>query len=206
MIFYPLARGLVVGACRALFRVRLRGKELVPPAGPYVVAPTHRSILDIPFSATITRRRVRFMGKKELWESRLGARLFTALGGFPVDRDAGTGAVKAALGWLEAGEPVVVFPEGTRRSGGEVADLHEGAAYLALKAGVPLVPVGIAGSEAILASGKVVPRLRRVAVVVGRPLAPQTAPGAASRAEVHRLTAELAAELQELFDRAAALV
>jgi 1-acyl-sn-glycerol-3-phosphate acyltransferase len=204
--FYRFAHALVVGTCRAVFRVRLHGAERVPPAGAYVIAPTHRSILDIPFAATITHRRVRFMGKKELWESRLGGSLFTALGGFPVDRDAGAAAVRAALACLDDGEPVVVFPEGTRRHGRDVVDLHEGAAYLAVKADVPVVPIGIGGSEEILASGKVVPRLRRVAVVVGSPLTPRVTTSHDARAEVRRLTSELTTELQRLFDQAASVV
>lgn len=205
MGFYRFARALILGVCSLLFRVRVRGREHVPASGPYVLAPTHRSILDIPFAAYVTRRRVRFMGKKELWESRLGALVFSALGGFPVDRAAGTAAVKAALSVLAAGEPVVVFPEGTRREGTRIEGLHQGAAYLAVKTAVPIVPVGIGGSEAILARGKVIPRLRRVAVVVGEPLVPKQPEKTFDRDDVRRLTHELEGELQRLFDRAFAL-
>ena len=61
-----------------------------------------------------------------------------------------------------------MFPEGTRRHGREVSDLFDGTAYLAVKLGVPILPVGIGGSEEILASGKKLPRFHKVAVVVGR--------------------------------------
>ncbi|MBV8950494.1 MAG: 1-acyl-sn-glycerol-3-phosphate acyltransferase [Actinobacteria bacterium] len=110
LAFYRFARAVLVGLCYLLFRVKVIGRERMPRTGPYIVAPTHRSIVDIPITATITRRRIRYMGKQELWSTRFGAWLFSSLGGFPVDRGAGTGAVRAALARLTEGEPVVVFP------------------------------------------------------------------------------------------------
>ncbi len=204
--FYQVARFVLVGGCSLLFRMKVRGAETVPASGAYVVAPTHRSILDSFLAASVTRRRVRFMGKQELWVNRPVSWLLTALGGFPVDRGAGSAAVKAALSVLGDGEPVVVFPEGTRRHGKTIEDLQEGAAYLAVKRGVPLVPVGIAGTEEILASGKVIPRLEKVAVVIGPPIHPRTTGTTVDRAEVTRMTLELANELQRLFDEAGGLI
>jgi 1-acyl-sn-glycerol-3-phosphate acyltransferase len=92
-----------------------------------------------------------------------------------------------------------VFPEGTRGSGPRVGSLFDGAAYLALKLGVPIVPVGVGGSEEILAKGKLFPRIRRVAVVVGSPIEPPALDGRARRAAATKLTDELAAELQRVF-------
>ena len=59
---------------------------------------------------------------------------------------------------LERGEPLVLFPEGTRRSGPVIENLHEGAAYLSSRTGAPIVPVGIGGSERAMAKGKRLPR------------------------------------------------
>jgi 1-acyl-sn-glycerol-3-phosphate acyltransferase len=204
-VFYQVARFVLVGGCYVIFGIRVRNRALVPPTGAYVVAPTHRSILDTFIAASVTRRRVRFMGKKELWANPAVSWLLTALGGVPVDRDAGSAAVKTAVGLLEEGEPVVVFPEGTRREGDRIEDLHQGAAYLAVKRGVPLLPVGIAGTEEILAKGKAIPKLKRVAVVIGPPIHPRTS-GKVDRSEVARLTDELEHELQRLYDAANALI
>lgn len=208
LAFYRFARAVLVGLCYLLFRVKVVGKDKVPPSGPFVVAPTHRSIVDIPLTATITRRRLRFMGKQELWGTRFGAWLFTSLGGFPVDRTAGTGAARAALARLERGEPVVLFPEGTRRSGPRIEDLQGGTAYLAVKAGVPILPVGIAGSEEIMPSGSPLIRPRRVAVVVGDLItpAPGTSTGRARKDEIAALGARLEESLQHLFDDAFAVL
>ncbi len=200
--FYQFARFVLVGGCFVLFRMKVANTEVVPPSGAYVVVPTHRSTLDTFIAASVTRRRVRFMGKQELWANAAVSWLLTTLGGFPVDRGAGSGAVKAALQVLAGGEPVVVFPEGTRRHGDRIEDLQEGAAYLAVKRKIPLLPVGIAGTEEILAPGRAIPRLRKVAVVIGAPIYPRPTAKAVDRAEVTRLTEELEHELQALFDEA----
>ena len=204
LLFYRFARAVLVGLCYLLFRVRVIGRENVPSDGPYVVAPTHRSIFDIPLAATVTRRRIRYMGKQELWGTKFGAWLFSSLGGFPVDRSAGTGAVRAALARLAEGEPVVVFPEGTRRHGRAVVNLQDGAAFLAVEAGVPVVPLGIAGSEVIMPSGKAMIRPRKVTVVVGAPIYPRpgTTSGPARKREVEAVTNELGTVLQRLLDAA----
>jgi 1-acyl-sn-glycerol-3-phosphate acyltransferase len=106
---------------------------------------------------------------------------------------------------LREGSPVAVFPEGTRGEGPELAPLFDGAAYLAVKLGVPIVPVGIGGSEFILPKGHKVPRFHRVAVVVGRPLYPPEIDGGSRRKAAAKLTDELATELQQCFSRALTL-
>jgi 1-acyl-sn-glycerol-3-phosphate acyltransferase len=204
MTFYRFARTVVLALCRVLFRVKVRGTEHVPPAGAYILAPTHRSNLDTPFLAFVTTRRIRFMAKQEMFQHPLGAKLFLGLGGIPVERGSASSraALKATQAALEAGEPVALFPEGTRRHGREVTDLFDGTAYLAVKLGVPIVPVGIGGSEEILASGKKLPRLKRVAVVVGPAIEPPPGATTRKRGDLVALTARLQAELQELFDQA----
>jgi 1-acyl-sn-glycerol-3-phosphate acyltransferase len=204
MTLYRIARTIVTGLCRILFRVRVVGIEHVPPSGAYIIAPTHRSNLDTPFASFVTNRRIRFMAKQEMFKHPLGARFLTALGGVPVERGSpnARAALKATRAALAAGEPVAMFPEGTRRHGREVTDLFDGTAYLAVKLGVPIVPVGIGGSEEILASGKKIPRLRRVAVVVGEPIAPPSDATTRKRSDLAAITAQLQVELQKLFDEA----
>jgi 1-acyl-sn-glycerol-3-phosphate acyltransferase len=146
---------------------------------------------------------VRFLAKDDLFESAIGGRFFDALGAVKVERGtADRGAMRALETVLASGEPVAIFPEGTRRSGPEIADLFAGAAFLAVKLNVPIVPVGIGGSEHILPKGKVFPRIHRVAVSVGRPIAPLVLEGRARRAAATRLTEQLQAELQRCFDDA----
>ncbi|MFZ4585508.1 MAG: lysophospholipid acyltransferase family protein [Acidimicrobiia bacterium] len=203
---YRILRTIVLALSSLLFRVRVQGRRNVPPRGPYVIAPSHRSAVDIVFAAYVTKRRIRFMAKKEWWEHKLAARLFEALGTFPVDRDgADRQALKAALGALADGEPVAIFPEGTRRSGPVLGELAEGVAYVALKAGVPIVPVGIGGGEEILPSGVTRPRLHRGAVVVGAPIVVDQVAGTVKRSQMGEVTKELRDRLQAAFDAAQVL-
>jgi len=209
LLAYGFVRALVEGVCRLLWRIKVVHKERVPASGACVLAPSHRSFLDTPFLACVTRRRIRFMGKAELWKYGWSARFLSALGGFPVDRaGADRAAMRAAEAALAGGEPLGMFPEGTRRSGPVVEDLHHGVAFVAARMGVPIVPIGIGGSERILARGRRLPRLTRVVMIVGEPIEPPArAPGASvRRGDVTALTEQLQAAIQRLFDEAEASV
>ena len=126
------------------------------------------------------------------------------MGGIRVER--GTTdreSMKACIDALTRGEPVVVFPEGRRRSGPIVEDLFDGAAYMAAKAGVPIVPVGIGGSERAMSSHHKLPRPKKIHVIIGPPLPP---PQGNSRRAQHQTTEQLKKELQRLFDLAQARI
>ena len=113
MLFYRLVRPFVTGIPRLLWRVRIVGLEHVPATGGFVLAPSHRSMMDIPFAATVTTRRIRFMGKASLFEVPVLGTLFTWLGGFPVARD-GTDrkAVRESVAMLAGGRGAVRLPRG----------------------------------------------------------------------------------------------
>jgi len=203
---YAVARGLVEILSRLLWRAKVVHRERLPQGGPYVLAPSHRSNLDTPFLGCVTRRRIRFMGKAELWKHGWSARLLSALGGFPVNRGVpDRAALRSAMAALDAGEPLAVFPEGTRRRGPVVENLHDGVAYVAARKGVPIVPVGIGGSEEILARGRKLPKFTRVVLVVGEPIEPPHREGPVRRGDVTALTATLQRELQAVFDEAEGL-
>jgi 1-acyl-sn-glycerol-3-phosphate acyltransferase len=206
MVFYSVVRGIVSGGVALLYRARIRGKAHLPTRGGYVLAPSHRSMIDIPVAGWLTRRRLRYMGKQSLFDIPVLGWLFTVLGGFPVQRD-GTDrkALRASIAMLRGGEVLLVYPEGTRQHGPKIEPLQPGAAYLALRAGVPIVPVGIAGTEEIFRSHRTkIPRFGRIAIVIGVPIEPPAArsSGLVPRAEVDALTARLHDELQRVFEEA----
>jgi 1-acyl-sn-glycerol-3-phosphate acyltransferase len=205
---YFVARSLVAAFTRLWTRLEIEGREHVPEAGAFVLAPVHRSIMDTPISSCLTRRRLRFMGKDTLWKRQPAAWVLSALGGFPVSRGtADREALMRCIAVLEAGEPLVLFPEGERKSGDVVQPLFDGAAYVALRAGVPIVPVGIGGSEAVMPKGSKFIHPRKVHVIIGAPIVRAgIGGGRVPRAEVHETTAELHATLQRLFDAARARV
>jgi 1-acyl-sn-glycerol-3-phosphate acyltransferase len=185
MIVYRLCRSIAVGVSRLYFPGTVKGRENLPPQGAYIVAPVHRSYVDWLIVARITaRRRLRYIVKEEVWKSKLIGRVIEACGGFPVNRSgADREALQRCQAVLSGGEPLVMFPEGTRRSGPQVQELKDGVAYLSLRAGVPVVPVGIGGAERAMPRGSSFPRPRRVNIVIGPPVpALRTADGDATAA------------------------
>ena len=206
MAFYAFGRVLSLGFCRVWMRLTAEGLEHVPRSGPFVLAPVHRSNMDILIVAICTKRRMRYMGKDSLWKHQPASWLLSALGGFPVSRDvADREAVDRCVGVLVGGEPLVLYPEGERKNGPVVQPLKDGAAYIALRAGVPIVPVGIGGSEHVMSRGSKMIHPHKVHVVVGPPItAPPSDSGRVTKAQRGALTEQLHASLQELFDRAEA--
>lgn len=206
MIAYQIVRFLIWLVAKLLWRISFEGLDKVPKTGPFVLAPVHRSFIDFGLVSAVTRRQFGFMGKESLWRNKLLGAFITHLGAYPVNRGApDRESLRRTLGLLENGTPLVLFPEGTRRSGPVIEHLHEGAAYVASRAGVPIVPVGIGGSERALPKGKALPRPVRIHVVVGEPLVPvPVAEGARhpSRRAVKELTVRLQGVLQDLFDSA----
>jgi 1-acyl-sn-glycerol-3-phosphate acyltransferase len=205
LLWYRFARGVVEGVCRLVWRVEIRGRENIPATGTYVVAPVHRSNIDFLLAGCLTRRRIRFMGKDSLWKYRWLGALCSSLGAFPVHRGSpDREALRACEDAVRAGEPVVLFPEGTRQSGPVVSHLFEGAAFVAARCGVPIVPVGIGGSEWAMPKGSRMIRPVKVVIVVGAPIPPPPRSAAArvSRKAVGELTVTLAGQLQGLFDEA----
>jgi 1-acyl-sn-glycerol-3-phosphate acyltransferase len=203
MLFYRIVRPIVTTICTVLWRTRVVGKENLPPDGGFLLAPSHRSMMDIPFAAVVTHRRIRFMGKKSLFALPVIGPIFRWLGGFPVARD-GTDrkAVRDSVEMLRTGEVLCVFPEGTRQNGSKIQPLQPGAAYLALRAGVPIIPIGMAGTEEILrASKSPIPRFSRVVLVVGEPIIAEPLTGTlVPRDRVDALSARLGDEMQRVFD------
>lgn len=202
-LLYAFVRGALVGFARLWFRVEYHGLHHLPREGPFILAPVHRSNVDFLLAAGCARRRQRFLAKDTLWKPGFG-RLWSALGGVPVARGtADRAALAACVSILGSGEPLVMFPEGTRQSGPEVRPLFDGPAFVQSRTGAPIVPVGIGGSEAAMPKGARVIRPRKVVVVVGEPLAAPEAEGARARRSAIRTQTELLHQrVQELFDDA----
>lgn len=204
--WYRVLWFVMQSVARTYFRLQVRGTEKVPKSGAFIVAPIHRSNLDTPVVGAISRRRLRYMGKESLWKSRFGAWFLTTAGGFPVERGtADRAALRACMEVLERGEPLVMFPEGTRQSGPEVQPFFDGPAYLACRTQVPIVPVGIGGTERAMPKGRKLPSPVRMTLVVGDPIhppAPEPGKDRVSRRAVRELTDELSVVIQKLFDEA----
>ena len=201
---YELARFLITNVLYRWFRLVHRGQANLDVEGPLILAPVHRSNLDAPLLAALTARRTKALGKESLFAVRGVGWIMSALGGFPVSRGAADReALRAAQELLEAGEAVIVFPEGTRQTGQEVAEVFDGAAFLAARTGAKVIPVGIAGTEAAMPPGARIPRRSKVAIVVDEAMDPPTVAGKRlSLSERRAYTAHLQDRLQRVFDEA----
>jgi 1-acyl-sn-glycerol-3-phosphate acyltransferase len=204
---YWFIRGALVALSRLWFRLEIVGRDKIPANGPFILAPVHRSNIDFFLVAALTKTRMRYMGKDSLWKSALLGRFIDALGAFPVRRgSADREALRICMQVIENGEPLVMFPEGTRREGDLVDEVFDGPAYVAARSGVPLVPVGIGGSDHAMPKGAKFIKPRKIVLVVGDPIAPARSDGSGRvpRRAVRELTAQLKPALQSLYDDARA--
>lgn len=210
LALYAFVRGALEGFSRLFWRLSVRGKENIPVEGSFILAPIHRSNIDTVVVCACTRRRMRYMGKDTMWKYRWSAWFFSAMGGIPVRRDvADREAMRLSLEIAGGTEPIVMFPEGTRRTGPVLLPehMHDGPAYVACKAGIPIVPVGIGGSEDAMPKGAKLLRPVKIALDIGAPIyPPQSASGRVQRNAVRDLTEELRQQIQELFDTSQARV
>lgn len=187
---------------RVVFRTRLSGAENIPASGA-IIAGNHVSYLDPILMWCASPRPVHFMAKRELWDSPVIAWMLPRLWGFPVTRgEPDRTAITTATELLKAGELVGVFPEGGRAEEGsdELRAAQGGAAFIALRAGVPIVPVAFVGTEKAWPKGAKRPRLVRTYISVGAPIDPGSILPEGGRKErvaaitgvvMERITAEL---------------
>ncbi len=200
---YLIIRLFTRTVMRWYLRVRVIGEENLNVDPPVILAPVHRSNLDAPLVGGIPDWQPRALSKESLFGNPILAWIITALGSFPVRREAADReAMKTAEGLLRAGEPLLVFPEGTRQSGREVGEVFDGTAYMAMRTGSPVIPVGVAGTDLSMPSGARFPRRSRVTVVIGEALTPPATTGRVRRREVKAFTAELSGALQRVQDLA----
>lgn len=132
------------------------GDEKIPRKGGAILAMNHIGYLDFALIGTAalpTKRLVRFMAKKEIFDNKLAGPLMRGMHHINVDRDNGSASFVAAMRALRSGEIVGIFPEGTISKSFEVKEIKSGAVRLAMGAGVPVIPAVIWGSQRIWTKG-----------------------------------------------------
>ncbi|MDE0237451.1 MAG: lysophospholipid acyltransferase family protein [bacterium] len=203
VVFHFFVQRLARAVFGAYFRCYTRGRRNLPSKGGVIIAPTHRSNLDTPMIGASAGRPLRYFAKSGLFRGPITTWILVSMGAFPVRRDmVDRSALKAALSVLEAGQPLVVFPEGERKSGPRIHPLLDGAAWLAAKSQVPVVPVAIGGTERAMGIGVRMPRPRAVRLVWGDPLDPPQVDerGRLSREALAQYSTELRETLQSMFN------
>ena len=196
---YAVVRGLFVPFMRLWWGLRIADSDRIPAEGPAILTPNHKSFFDSFFLAAATKRHLRFMGKSELFEGRLG-KTFVRLGAFPVRRgESDAEAMETARVILAQGGLLSLFPEGTRIRDPEGLGVpRRGAVRLALESGAPLVPAAISGTEKLFFHG--LPRPTTVRLSFGEPIAVEEIP-ATPEAAAELLEGELWPEIAGQFGR-----
>jgi 1-acyl-sn-glycerol-3-phosphate acyltransferase len=200
---YAAARWLAHQINRYMWHVEVQGRFNVPATGPVIIAPVHRSFIDFFIASEVTNRPVAFMAKDELWKYRLPAKFLEVFGAFPVNRSGvDRKALERAESVLESGGMLILFPEGTRRSGDTVGKLHEGAAFLAARTGAVVVPIALSETERIMPKGSKIPKRMPVKIAVGRAVRVSNTPSSRRirRSELSKMTAEIGESMQDAFD------
>ena len=158
-----------------LWRVKVEGREHVPAHGPAVLAANHQSFCDSFFLPLVLRRRVTYVAKAEYFDNWRTAWFFRAAGQIPMSRgggDASQRALDTAMGVLDGGGLLGIYPEGTRAPDPRLHKGHTGVARLSLGCDVPIIPVGIVGTRAVQPPGSNLMRpFHAVTVRFGPPLA-----------------------------------
>lgn len=177
-------------------RLDLTGTKNVPRKGGVLLAYNHIGYVDFVYgglAANPSRRLVRFMAKREIFDHRLGGPFMRSLHHIEVDRGEGIASYNTALDYLRAGEAVGIFPEATISRAMELKEFKSGAVRIAAAAGVPLVPVILWGTQRMMTKDheKDFTRGKTIAIRVGEPLHPTGADPVGETAELHRMMSSM---------------
>ena len=178
-MFYWFLKRIVLGpVLRLIFRPYVIGLENVPEDGGAILASNHLSFSDSIFLPLVVPRRVTFLAKADYFtgkgiKGRLNKAFFAGVGQVPIDRSGGAAseaALRTAKRILAEGSLLGLYPEGTRSPDGRLYRGKTGVARMALEAGVPVIPVAMINTDVVQPTGKIIPRLGRVGIKVGKPL------------------------------------
>jgi 1-acyl-sn-glycerol-3-phosphate acyltransferase len=185
-MFYALARLFFFLYFLIYHRVSIRGRPAlkrflrgIPGRGPVILAANHESYLDPPLVGMAFPGGLRFIAWDQLFNSRIFSFLIRSLGAVPVSHEnkaSAAGLLRQVMGFLDGGHSVLIFPEGERSPDGSLQPLEGGVTLMALKTGVPIVPVWIDGTFEAYPLQNRFPRPGKVAITFGEPIFPGDLP------------------------------
>jgi 1-acyl-sn-glycerol-3-phosphate acyltransferase len=174
---YWVFKAILKPLLRALYGIKVQGLENIPRKGASILAANHVSFLDSFFIPLVVRwRKVTYLAKADYFKTWKTAWFFNMAGQIPIEREGGEKsetALNTALKVLKEGNLLGIYPEGTRSPNGKLHRGRTGVARLALAAGVPIVPVGLVGTDEVMPKEAKMPRLfgrPKVIVKFGKPL------------------------------------
>jgi 1-acyl-sn-glycerol-3-phosphate acyltransferase len=199
LVLYQISKWSVVSPLLyTYFRGHIYGAENVPQDRSFIAVSNHASYFDPPILACAVGRPVAFMAKEELFEVPVLKQAISLYGAYPVKRtSADRSAIRSALKSLEDGWATGVFLQGTRTQDGRITQPKLGAATIAAKAKVPVLPVCLWGTQGILKSGSPLPRPASVTVRIGQLFDP---PKSSKREDLEALTQQWTDTINTLYD------
>ncbi|MEH0826432.1 MULTISPECIES: lysophospholipid acyltransferase family protein [Micromonospora] len=205
-LLYTIGKLTVAPALRLAFRPHVEGLEHIPATGGAIFASNHLSVADELLLGTVVPRHLAFWAKSEYFKGTglkggFSKFVLTGLGAIPVERAGGRAALTAfdaAIPVLKAGDLVAVYPEGTRSPDGRLYRGRTGTVRLAIAAGVPIIPVGVTGTDKAQPIGTRIPRPGRAKITIkfGKPLDFTGRPD--DRTSLRAMTDDMMAEIQKL--------
>jgi 1-acyl-sn-glycerol-3-phosphate acyltransferase len=206
-LLYSIGKVTVGKAMILGWRPHVEGLENIPATGGAIFAGNHLSVADELFLGSVVPRHLAFWAKAEYFSGegirgKFTKALMHGLGAIKVERAGGRAALSAfdaAIPPLKAGDMVALYPEGTRSPDGRLYRGRTGVARLAVAAGVPIIPVGMIGTEKVQPIGQPYPKLvgwGKVTVKFGKPI--ETTGRSDDRTSLRKLTDEVMAEIQKL--------
>ena len=197
-LYHLLKWSVVSPALHTYFRVRIQGAEKVPKSGGLIAVSNHASYFDPPIISNCVGRPVAFMAKEELFRIPVFQQAIKLYGAYPVKRSSGDRmALRAAIQAIETGWIAAVFLQGTRAKDGRIVNPKLGAAWIAAKTQVPLLPISLWGTEKILSKGLPFPKPVPVTIRIGDAIAP---PKSTDKAELQAVTEQCATVINSLHD------
>ena len=171
-MIYWVAHNLWTLISKILFPIRVYGRENLPQQNGFIIATNHLSNLDPMIVGLASGRRLGYVAKESLFKNKFFSFILYQVGAFPIKRDsADIGAIKEAIRRLKAGENIVIFPEGTRKTKDGEKKVQAGVGLLAAKSGSMIIPAFIKDSDKVLAAGARFIKPGRISVVFGKPSA-----------------------------------
>ena len=195
-LIYWISRIIILPAIKRFFTGQIEGLEKLPKAGPYILAANHSSFMDHFLLANMVYRhcgkKIYFLTRKESFENYLSSKWHKATGCIPINRaHPEISAFREMISLLKKGEIVVIYPEGTRSLDGRLLPPKPGVVKLGLRAGVPIVPVGMIGAHRILPKEKWLPRLVRADIRIGETFSVDHISRSAGKEEIERVSHQL---------------
>jgi 1-acyl-sn-glycerol-3-phosphate acyltransferase len=180
----------------------VKGRENLPEERPVIVCCNHLHIADPPVMAAAIPFKCVFMAKEELWQNRWSRYWVENFGAFPIKRNSfDREAIKMSEAWLASGVSLIMFPEGARSKSSRMQPAAPGAALLALRNGLLVVPVGITGTQYIRNLKWAFFHHPKITITIGKPIYPPACDGKPTREQRNQFCDTIMYKIAELLPK-----